>query len=58
MQISWSTEETHAKQLKILTNPVNDPSYDIIPVEESGMIFLLLSISKEIFWKQKSRNWL
>ena len=34
MEVSWSSEETHAKQLKIQTNPVNDHSEEIFPSKE------------------------
>ena len=34
MEVSWSSEETHAKQLKIQTNPVNNQSGEVIPSEE------------------------
>ena len=34
MEVSWSSEKTHAKQLEIQANPVNDHSDEIVPVAE------------------------
>ena len=34
MELSWRIEEAHAKQLKIQTNPVNNHSEEVFPIEE------------------------
>ena len=34
MEPSWSIEQTHAKQLKIQTNPVYKYSEEFVPIEE------------------------
>ena len=34
MEISLSTEETHASQPKIQSNPLNDHSDEFVPIEE------------------------
>ena len=34
MDVSWSIEETHAKQLKFQTNPVDNHSEEVSPIEE------------------------
>ena len=54
----WSIEETHAKQLKIQTNPVYTYSEEGIDIEEgSGMTLVHVNISEDILLKPKSQNW-
>ena len=59
MDVSWRIEETHAKQLKIQTNPVynNSERSCFLLKKGSGMTFLPIKISEEILLKPKSQNW-